>query len=533
MAPTLLSTEWAMIGVFVVAVILWGLRMRTGAKTMEGAFLAGRKVPGVIASFSTVATNLNANDFLGLTGAVYAVGIIMAHIIFNNSIVLVLVALLLMHRLRRYNVYSLGGWLEQRYSSSVGNAYSIIWTFVWMLFNLGLYIYGGALVLETLLGWNLYLSIVLLSILAAFYTLLGGLGAVVATDVLQIALMFFPLLFVGFAGLDEVGGLSALAEKLPETHKHLWPEETPFGLLPIMLFGMVFMGLSYWSCEAQVVQRPLSARDPEEATISYMGAALWYAIIVPFVIVVPGLVALVLFPDLPSNDHAMPTLVRTFLPPGLYGVAVVGLIAGFLSSADSQINAFCTLFTNDIYRKMIRPDRSDAHYVSVGRVAGVVFTLAAILTALIVSRNSDGMFLFAVSVLATIMPPFGAVSLLGVLWRGATPAGALAGLVVGGATAMGLVVAAVTGELSDFAARHDLTNIITDDHLYLRTMISFLMTLFATVVVSLFTKKKQEVDSAILDTVPLFGSSNRVRVYGVAMLMLTGIAYLFWSQYFA
>jgi len=532
MEGPLLPTEWAMIFVFIAGVVLWGMRMHKSAQTMEGAFLADRKVPGVIASISTVATNLNANDFLGLTGAVYAVGIIMAHIIFNNSLVLVVVALLLMHRLRRYNVYSLGGWLETRYSSIVGNAYSIVWTFVWMLFNLGLYIYGGALVLETLLGWNLYASIVLLSLVAAFYTLMGGLGAVVATDVLQIALMFFPLVFVGFSGLHEVGGLAGLAEKLPETHKHLWPAQTPFGTLPILLFGMLFMGLSYWSCEAQVVQRPLSARNPEEASIGYMGAAVWYAIIVPFVIVIPGLAAVVLFPDLPKNDHAMPTLVKTFLPPGLYGVAVVGLIAGFLSSADSQINAFCTMFTTDIYRKLIRPNRSDSHYVRVGRIAGVVFTLAAILTALIVSLNSEGMFLFAVSVLATIMPPFGAISLLGVLWRGTTTAGALAGLIAGGVSALGLVVASITGELAEFASAYGLTDIITSDNLYFRTCLSFSITAVVTVAVSLVTPVKKQVDPEPETEDRVWGASPRSLRYGIVMLAITGCVYLFWSRYF-
>ncbi len=523
MEGSLLITEWAMIGVFVVGVVLWGMRMHGNTTTMEGAFLAGRRVPGIIASFSTVATNLNANDFLGLTGAVYVVGIVMAHIIFSNGIVLVIVALLLMHRLRRYNVYSLGGWLEKRYAPAVGNAYSIIWTFVWMLFNLGLYIYGGALVLNTMLGWNLYLCIVGLSIVAAFYTLAGGLGAVVATDVLQICLMFFPLVIVGYMALHDpsIGGLAGLAAKLPETHNNLWPETTKFGSLPILLFGMIFMGLSYWSCEAQVVQRPLCAKDPEAASISYMGAAVWYALIVPFVIVVPGLCAVLLFPDLEKGDYAMPMLVHRYLPAGLYGVAVVGLIAGFLSSADSQINAFCSMFTTDIYRKLLVKGRGEEHYVGVSRVAGVVFTLAAIGTAWIVSRNSDGMFLFAVSVLATIMPPFGAISLLGVLWHRATARGAIAGLAIGGCTAVGLVFVAQKGYLADIAS----------DDLYFRTIITFTVTAFITVIVSMVDHAPPEREIPEGDE-RLLGSSPRVLRFGAAMLCVTVLVYLFWTYYF-
>jgi len=522
MEGTLLITEWAMVGVFVVAVIAWGMRMHRGATTMEGTFLAGRKVPGFIASFSTVATNLNANDFLGLTGAVYGVGIIMAHVIFSNGIVLVIVALLLMHRLRRYNVYSLGGWLEKRYAPIVGNSYSIIWTFVWMLFNLGLYIYGGALVLNTLLGWDLYVCLVGLAIVAAFYTLAGGLGAVVATDVLQICLMFFPLVIVGYMALTdpEIGGLAGLAAKLPETHGNLWPAETKFGALPIALFGMIFMGMSYWSCEAQVVQRPLCAKDPEAASVSYMGAAAWYALIVPLVIVVPGLCAVILFPDLEKVDHAMPMLVQRYLPAGLYGVAVVGLIAGFLSSADSQINAFCTMFTADIYRKLLVKNREDGHYVAVARYAGVVFTLAAIGTAWVVSRM-DSMFLFAIAVLATIMPPFGAVSLLGVLWKRATARGAIAGLAVGALTAIGLVIAAQRGVFDDIAA----------DNLYLRSTITFLVTGLVTVIVSL-TGPPDPTGEVVEGDERLLGTSARAVRFGAAMLVITVMVYCFWTYYF-
>jgi len=516
---SLYGTEWAMVFVFIVAVVYWGWRMHRKADTMESAFLAGRNVNGIIASFSTVATNLNANDFLGLTGAVYAVGIVMSHQVFMGSIVLLLAALILMPRLRALNVYSLGGWLEHRYSAPVGVAYSLVWTFIWMLFNLGLYIYAGSKVLETLLGWNLNACIFLLTFVAAAYTLMGGFGAVVATDVLQLALMFFPLVILSGCCIVEMGGFSGLAAKLPDSHGHFWAAHSSLGSLPMALAGMFFMSMSYWSCEAQVVQRPLATKDPESASISYLGASIWYAVLVPVVIIVPGLTAKVLFPELSNNDHAMPELIKHFLPTGLYGVAVVGLIAGFLSSADSQINAFCTMFTADIYRRFVKPGQSDHHYVRVSRIAGVIGTCVAVGAAFAFKYAEEGMFLFAVGVLATIMPPFGAVTVLGTTVRRMNSRGAIAGLIAGGATAVALFIASRMGMLTAIA----------EDDLYFRGTVTFALTGVIAVAVSLLSRSDGRFASDVEVEDYL---TPRLKRVAAALFVVTFAVYVFWTAVF-
>lgn len=515
-------TEWGMMAVFIIAVIAWGFRMHGGATTMSEAFLAGRKVPGFIASLSTVATNLNGNDFLGGVGMAYGFGLVAIHGFFFQGFTLIFVSLVVIHRLRALNVYSLGGWLEHRYSPVIGNAYSYVWTFIWMLFNLGLYIYAGALVMQTLLGWDLYISIALLSFVAAFYTLLGGLGAVVATDVLQVCLMFFPLTFVAAACYFKMDGLTGLAERLPTDSNNMWAWHTPFGILPLMFAGRMCLGTSYWATEAQVVQRPLSAKDPDAARVSYMGASLWYIILVPFVIVLPGLTAAVLFPNLASNDHAMPMLIQEFLPRGLYGVAIVGLTAGFLSSADSQINAFCTMFTADVYRRHIARDRDDRHYLFASKVAGVIFTLCAIGTALLVSTNSQGMMVFAVGVLATIMPPFGAITVMGALFPRMHSLGALVGLCASGVVAVGLV----------FASQFGLLARVAEVDMEFRALITFVVACAVIACVS-YAFPRPENDTVVEGPHKAIELTPLSLRYTIAILVVILVGYVFWTISFS
>jgi SSS family solute:Na+ symporter len=216
----------------------------------------------------------------------------------------------------------------------------------------------------------------------------------------------------------------------------------------------------------------------------------------------------------------MPMLIRKFLPHGLYGVMVVGLIAGVFSSADSQINAFCAMFTHDIYKRLIDPGRTERYYLTASKIFGVLFTLAAIGTAFIFKLQTQGMLIFAISVLATIMPPFAAITILGTFWRRANGTGALAGLIAGGITAIALVILDYYGNLKPLA----------DQSLYLRVMITFPLTMIVTIVVSLisFSLPSPAAEEVNIDThLPwklLAGAAALV-------ISLFGLL-LFWTYYF-
>ncbi|MEX0652629.1 MAG: sodium/solute symporter [Phycisphaeraceae bacterium] len=531
----LVWTEWGMILVFIGGVLYagWAFRKQAGV-SLDSAYLADREVPGFVASLSTVATNLNINDFVGRAGFVYLLGMIAVHDMVTGALAMGFVALFVMRQLRGLNARTLGDWLERRYSTSVGVAYSLIWVFVWMLFNLGLYIFGGAFILNQLVGWDLYWSLVVLSVIAAGYTLMGGFRAVVATDLLQLVLMFFPMVILAITAIVHAGGFAAIAEALPEGKNNPWQWHTDsLGSLSVVLFGGLAMGMSYWSSEAQVVQRPLSARDSDSAIVSYLGAAFWYMILMPFVVTIPALAAISLFPDLGHHDEAIPTLIRHMLPSGLYGMVIIGMIAGFFSSADSQINAFCGMFTHEIYKRFLVPGRSNHHYVTVSRVAGVLFTLAAIGTAILVSTNTGGMVLFAISVLVTIMPPFGAVTILGCLWRRATSAGALAGLVVGGGWSIGLILfeQIVSRDPRYEALFATYTSMVGEQTFNFRALTTFLITLLVAVGGSLLLPGRGIVSQTAGVGLPRNVPAHILSM--VAALFLGGMAiYVFWSLMF-
>ncbi len=520
---SLVWTEWLMVIVFVSAVIFWGFRMRsTASKSLEGSFLGGRKLRGSVASLSAVATCLSGGDFIGWAGLVYTFGVIIANCSLIDSFVMITIGLLLAPKLRKMNVYSLGGWLEKRYSRSVGITYSVVWCGSWMLFNMGLYIYGGALILHTLVGWPLYPSLIILTIIAASYTLLGGFSAVVATDVLQISLMFFPFLFISASVWIEVGNPAQLASMLPDAKAVFWTHDTPFGPLVLMILGIFFMNMSYWSTEAQILQRPIATRSEEEASISYLGIGFWLGILFPMLIVFPALAAIALYPDLKNPDHAMISLVRGFMPHGLYGVTVIGLMAGVFSSTDSQMNCFCTVFTSDLYKRLLRPNQSERHYLRVSKIAGVLFTLAAIGAALWISKSEKGMMYFAISVLATIMPPFSAIFIMGVLSRRANWAGALCGLVGGGTVAIILLVADKRGYLAGIA----------DDTLYFRGMVAFLFSVPMTYFGSFLVKSSSSETELMREAGLKIIWTPKIRWMVIVLLLAVAGYVSFWAYFF-
>ncbi|WP_227379389.1 sodium:solute symporter family transporter [Haladaptatus halobius] len=454
--------------------------MRQSTVDTASTFLADRSLPPWVQAFSTVATNLNANDFLGLAGFAYTFGIIALMVPISTALGIVVATIAIIPFIREIEAFSLGEWLNTRFTSPVGEAYDFIWTFVWMFINMGLYIYAGSLVLNTLLGWDLWVSIGVVVVVGATYTLLGGFGAVAGSDTIQFVLMFIPLALLLPISLDMVGGISGLVEGIQSNQATMTPSEHPLladfpfsGPIAIILLylGFITQSISYWGTESQILQRPLSSESSESAQLGFLYTGIWYAVLVPLFILLPGVIAAVLYPNLEVADEAMPMLIRDVMPPGLYGVVIVGLLAGVLSSVDSQLNNFQTLLTERVYRRFVAPDRSQSHYIRVSQIAGIIFVILSVGMAYYFSLQ-DSMYLVAQSLLVTIMPTFAAVAIVGGLWDRATATGAKVAVV------MGFLFSIYLG----FALGHEAT--------YVRSLYSLLSTMAVAVVVSVFTTPK-------------------------------------------
>lgn len=474
---TLVLTEWLAISTFVLSIVLFGAYMRQSTVDSASTFLADRSLPPWVQAFSTVATNLNANDFIGMAGFAYSFGVIALMTPISTAIGIVVGTIAIIPFIREIQAFSLGEWLNERFGSPIGEAYDFIWTFVWMFINMGLYIYAGSLVLNTLLGWDLWLSIGIVVIIGTTYTLLGGFGAVAGSDTIQFVLMFVPLALVLPMTLDMVGGVSGLTEGIESYQGTMTPSDHPltadfpFGgpvAVALLYMGFIAQSIAYWGAESQILQRPLAAESSESAQLGFLYTGIWYAVLVPLFILIPGVAAAALYPDLAVSDEAMPMLIRDIMPPGLYGVVIVGLLAGVLSSVDSQLNNFQTLLTERVYRQHVAPDRAADHYVRVSRIAGVLFVLISISMAYYFSLQ-DSMYLVAQSLLVTIMPTFAGVAIVGGLWDRATTVGALAGVV------FGLVFSVFLG----FELGHDAT--------YIRSLYSLTAIMVVVCVVSIFT----------------------------------------------
>ncbi|MFC6907106.1 sodium:solute symporter family transporter [Halalkalicoccus tibetensis] len=481
-SPTLVATEWLALAVFVSSLIVFGVYMRQNTVDSASTFLADRSLPPWIQAFSTVATNLNANDFIGLAGFAYAFGIIALMTPISTAIGIVVVTIAVIPFIREIEAFSLGEWLNTRFASPVGEAYDFIWTFVWMFINMGLYIYAGSLVLNTLLGWDLWFSVGVVVFIGTAYTLLGGFGAVAGSDTIQFVLMFVPLALLLPMSLDLVGGISGLVEGVQANQATMTPSEHPLladfpfgGTVAVVLLylGFITQSISYWGAESQILQRPLSAESSESAQVGFLYTGIWYAILVPLFILIPGVIAAALYPDLGVSDEAMPMLIRDTMPPGLYGVIIVGLIAGVLSSVDSQLNNFQTLLTERVYRRFVAPDREPQHYVTVSRIAGIIFVVLSVGMAYYFSLQ-DSMYLVAQSLLVTIMPTFAAVAIVGGLWDRATTTGAIVAII------FGFIFSIYLG----FTLGHEAT--------YVRSLYSLLSIMLVAVVVSIITTPREE-----------------------------------------
>ena len=462
-APTRLvrlsPVDGVIIGFYFVLVLAIGLYLRRRANTGEDFFMAGREMTAWIAGLSFLSANLGSLELMGWAGTAYQYGILATHWYWIGAIpAMLFLGLVMMPFYYISKTHSVPGYLKLRFGEPSRALSSISFAVMTVLMS-GINMYSMALVLKVILGWDINFSIWVSSLTVAVYVALGGLRSAIFNEVLQFVLIWAGALLIPVMGLTEAGGWTNLklqiARNASAEYTHLWGTLGTFTGNPMgihwtgIVFGLgAIISFGYWTTDFLVVQRVLTAKDLRAAKMApIIGAA--FKMMVPFIVILPGLLALALLPIKlvgqneaaaiggHSYNEVLPLMLARYCGPGLLGLGITALIAGFMSGMAGNVSAFTTVWTYDIYRALINKNASDHHYVNMGRWCTVVGVLISVGTAYFVMQFASIMDYVQAIFSFFIAPLFGTV-VLGMLWKRATRTAGFWGLLAGTLTSIGM-----------------------------------------------------------------------------------------------
>ncbi|MGB8589743.1 MAG: sodium:solute symporter family protein [Candidatus Acidiferrales bacterium] len=502
--------DLTIVAFYFVLVLAIGFYLRGRANTGEDFFLAGREMTAWIAGLSFLSANLGALELMGWAAASYQYGILAAHWYWIGAIpAMLFLSIVMMPFYYISKTHSVPGYLKLRFGESSRTLASISFAFMTVLMS-GINMYSMALVMKVVLGWDIHFSIWVSSITVAIYVALGGLRSAIFNEVLQFILIWAGALLIPILGLIEVGGWRALQAQIAvnasSEYTHLWRNLGSFSDNPMgihwtgIVFGLGFViSFGYWTTDFLVVQRVLAAKDLRSAKMApIIGAA--FKMFVPFIVILPGLLALAVLPFKLTGEGAavatgghsynevLPLMLARYCGPGLLGLGITALIAGFMSGMAGNVSAFSTVWTYDIYAALIKNKATDAHYVLMGRWSTILGVLISIGTAYLVMQFLSIMDYVQALFSFFIAPLFGTV-ILGMLWKRATAAGGFWGLLAGTLSSVGmwawvrldpaaLAFVALSSHARDMA-----------ENMY-RALWSWIVCVLVTVIVSLLTRPK-------------------------------------------
>jgi SSS family solute:Na+ symporter len=501
----------AVIVVFYFALVLViGFYLKRRANTSEDYFLAGREMTAWIAGLSFLSANLGALELMGWAGAAYQYGILAAHWYWIGAIpAMLFLGLVMMPFYYISKTHSVPGYLKLRYGESSRVLSAISFAFMTVLMS-GINMYSMALVMKVVLGWDINFSILISSITVAIYVGLGGLRSAIFNEVLQFVLIWAGALLIPILGLIEAGGWSNLRLQIERNasteYTHLWGTLGSFNSNPMgihwtgIVFGLgAIISFGYWTTDFLVVQRVLSAKDLRAAKMApVIGAA--FKMFVPFIVILPGLIGIAVLPmklvgegvAVASGGHSynevLPLLLARYCGPGLLGLGVTALMAGFMSGMAGNVSAFSTVWTYDIYKALFHKNANDQQLVRMGRWSTIGGVAISIGTAYLVIHFLSIMDYVQALFSFFIAPLFGTV-LLGMLWKRATAAGGFWGLLAGTVSSIAMWAWV---KVDPSALRYVALSPYARDmaeNMY-RALWSWILCVIVTVVVSLLTAPK-------------------------------------------
>ncbi len=411
----------------VAAVGYWS--SRESRNSSKSYFLGGGNIGWMAIGASLFASNISAEHFIGLAGSGASSGLAVGQFEWIACFMLLLLGWLFVPFYVRTGVFTMPEFLERRFNSQCRTYLSAVSLVAYVFTKISVAVYAGAIVLQTILGWNIWVGAIVLIVATGAYTIFGGLRAVIYTDFLQAFILIGGGIILTAAAIARVGGLGALFQGVEPEFFNLWKSVNhPDFPWTGILFGAPILGVWYWCTDQMIVQRTLAASNIETARRSTIFAG-FLKLIPVFILVLPGVAGRVLFPDV-APDRMYATLVTELLPPGIKGLVIAGLLAALMSSLSSVFNSSATLAVMDFYKKW-RPDASEPELVRAGQFSTIALVAIGLLWLPFIGLMSNQLYVYLQSVQAYISPPIAAVFLLGLLWKRANGKGAFATLISG------------------------------------------------------------------------------------------------------
>ena len=469
----------AFVGYFVV---LCGVGLWAGRKKKADSsdyFLAGRTLPWYVVGSSFIASNISTEHFIGMIGAAFVCGIAPAFYEWGNVAVFTLMIWLFIPYLLASKVFTTPEYMETRFNPLLRQFFAVVTVISNVVAFLAAVLYGGGVALQKLFGWNLWFAIIALAVVAGSWAIYGGLRSVAWTDFVTVIVMLAGGLMVTFLGLYDLSGDShslsdgfqvmiernqaatgVWREAVAQNAQHIVGRDdydrlaifqpmshylTPW---PMLILGVFSISIWYSVCNQFMIQRVLGARNMYHARMGIVLAG-YMKVFLPIVIVLPGLILFAKRPEVmllswdeiqPEADKGYVHMLQSLVPIGLRGLFLAALFGAIQSTVNSVLNSTATIFTLDIYKRLLRTDASERRLVVMGMISSVVILAVAVVLAGFIDRLGSGLFTYIQSLYAFFAPPFGAVFLLGILFKRINGKGATAGVFVGFALGLAMKV---------------------------------------------------------------------------------------------
>ena len=552
---------FSLYAILILSIGLYVSRQKEGkSKSAEDYFLAGKSLPWWAIGASLIAANISAEQFIGMSGSGFALGLAIASYEWMAAITLLVVGKFFLPIFIEKGLYTIPEFIEKRYSSNLKTILAVFWIALFVFVNLTTVLFLGGKALDTIIGSGdgsiLLTSIIGLALFAAAYSLWGGLAAVAWTDVVQVVLLIFGGLLMTYFALSNVtdtgsfvDGLKYIYDKAPERFSMILSKGeiiTPNGRdawwdlpgLAVLIGGMWVANLYYWGFNQYIIQRTLAAKSLEEGQKGIVFAA-FLKLIIPLIVVLPGIIAYVMNLDPETgqlnmallsnegflgtagniaNDNAAPWLIKNFIPVGLKGLILAALAAAIVSSLASMINSTSTIFTMDIYKSTINKKADDKQMVKVGRLTGLVALIVAMILAPQLGSLGQ-VFQFIQEYTGVVSPGILAVFLMGLFYKKATNNAAIWGVILSVPIAMYFKVA--PNGWSD-------ASIFVNIPFMNQMLVTCIGTLLIIALISYFEGNEDDPKGIVL-TKKLFATSSTFNLAAFGVMLITAMLYaIFW-----